>query len=146
MSTKTKFVSVVVVFGLISFALSRVIWPDVMEPGMMGPSSGQLPFFIFISVFESVAFGVGVAFLFFGWPMVRRTLPDQYTGAVLTFLSIAWMLISWWPHDNMHRVNGTNDLAGLLRIEYIFHFTLIIAAFIVAFTFWKRISTLVPNM
>jgi hypothetical protein len=45
---------------------------------------------------------------------------------------------SWWPHDNLHISNG-NNLQGLLFIEYGFHFTLMIAALVLAYCFLSLI-------
>ena len=50
------------------------------------------------------------------------------------FLCIIWLLISWWPHDNLHKHNGLN-LQGLLFIEYGFHVTLMIVGAILALCF-----------
>ena len=123
--------------AVITFLLGRVIWPDM--PGAPMPSADQLPFFMFLSALESVAFGVGVGFLIFGWPYVMRAKAQERNSAVAALLAITWMLVSWWPHDNMHRVNGM-DMGGLLRIEYIFHFTLIASSFIVAYFFWHFVK------
>ena len=41
--------------------------------------------------------------------------------------AITWMLVSWWPHDNLHAHIGVNS-ADLLGVEYGFHLTLMIAA------------------
>ncbi len=50
------------------------------------------------------------------------------------FIALPWMLVSWWPHDNLHVHNGMN-LQGLLYIEYGFHLTLIIASLILTYGF-----------
>ncbi|HEY8864681.1 MAG TPA: hypothetical protein VIO37_10985 [Candidatus Dormibacteraeota bacterium] len=116
---------------LISLALTRVIWPDA--PGAAQPSAGLLPFYIMVGLVESFAFGLGVAFLIFGWRTVSSF--GQRRGlAMLTYLSIGWLLINWWPHDNLHRVVGTN-FSRLIWIEYGFHLTLIAAAACVAYFF-----------
>ncbi|TSC85598.1 MAG: amino acid adenylation domain-containing protein [Parcubacteria group bacterium Gr01-1014_8] len=138
MKTQYKFAFVAVPLAIIAFALSRVIWPD--PAGMAGPSSSLIPHFIFLGALESLSFGLGVAFLIFGWSRVVAALPENNALATASFVAIAWMLISWWPHDNMHRVNGMEDFAGLLRIEYIFHFTLMISAFIVVLYLWKSLG------
>lgn len=117
-----------------AFILGPVLWTDA--PGMM-PSSSQLPFFIFLTIVESVLFGAGVVFVLYGWPMVQR-LSGKDGEKKLIFFSIAWLLISWWPHDNLHRHNGL-DLQGLLYIEYAFHLTLIITSCIIAWQFWKSL-------
>jgi hypothetical protein len=48
------------------------------------------------------------------------------------YLSIGWLMVSWWPHDNLH-ISNSNNLQGLLFIEYGFHFTLMIAALVLAY-------------
>ena len=137
MKTSTKFTIITIVIAVITFGLSRIIWPDV--EGAVAPTGGQLPLFIFLSALESLAFGVGVAFFTLGFKHMKELLPERKSSA-LAFFAIVWLLVSWWPHDNMHRVNGHDNLAGLLKIEYIFHFTLILAGLILAYNFWKFIS------
>ena len=138
MKTKYKFILVALPLAIISFLLSRVIWPEPI--GMVGPEASLIPHFIFMSALESISFGIGVAFALFGWMRLRASLMGQNKLNVAAFVSTTWFLVSWWPHDNMHRVNGMNDFGGLLRIEYIFHFTLIIAGGIIALFLWKQIS------
>lgn len=139
MKLSTKMGMVVVLFAVPAFLLGRVIWPDPVDT-MMIPTASQLPYFIFIALLEAVAFGIGVAFLLFGWPLVQSMQANR-PGTMWFFIAIVWSLVSWWPHDNMHRHNG-EDMAGLLRIEYIFHFTLIVAAFIIARQFWKLLRSI----
>ena len=52
------------------------------------------------------------------------------------YLSIGWLLISWWPHDNVYSHNG-EDMQGLLYIEYGFHVTLMAAGLILAYSFLR---------
>ena len=63
--------------------------------------------------------------------------PDALPAPVIiwAFLSIAWLLFSWWPHDSLHVANGIN-LSGLLVIEYVFHVTLMVAGAILAYFFF----------
>jgi hypothetical protein len=42
--------------------------------------------------------------------------------------------VSWWPHDNMHIHNAMN-IDGLIVIEYVFHFTLIAAGFVLTYSY-----------
>ncbi len=135
MKTKHKIIVLTLVLAVITFMTGRQIWPpDPMGPT---PSAVQLPLFMILSVFESVAFGLGVSFLIFGWPMVKKLYGNDLLTK-LAFLSVAWYLINWWPHDNLHIHNGMN-LDGLLKIEYGFHVTMIIAGVILAKFFIKRI-------
>lgn len=98
------------------------------------PTSAQLPLFILLNIAEGVEFGLGISFLVFGYPMVRAISPASTGLTRAAHLSIAWLLINWWPHDSLHIHNGLN-LGGLLLIEYGFHITLMIAGLIVAYFF-----------
>jgi hypothetical protein len=138
MKASGKIVLVAVPLAIVTFLLGRVIWPDLSDMAM--PTVTQLPFFIFLSALESLSFGLGVAFAMFGWPYLRSVAGQGRTLRRMAFFAITWLLVSWWPHDNMHRVNGMGDFAGLLRIEYLFHFTLMIAGFVLAVFFWKLIT------
>ncbi|MCP2328953.1 hypothetical protein HDA40_007460 [Hamadaea flava] len=126
--------AVAVVATVAAFLLGRVLWPD--PPGSMTPPGSLLPAFLLLSAIESVAFGLGIAFLVFGPTLLRRL----GGGSRLTWAAygaIAFMLLSWWPHDNMHRVLSHHDFGGLARIEYLFHLPLMVAAAITA-TFFLR--------
>lgn len=142
MKTWIKILLVTLLTGLPTVPLGRILWPDpVSTVGMdmaAGPTGFQLPLLIIISVFEGLSFGLGVSFLLFGLPVVRRATSGSKPLMWATFASIAWALLSWWPHDNLHRV--TEDLGGLIGIEYTFHVTLIMAASVVAFTFLRLVS------
>jgi hypothetical protein len=110
--------------AIVSFGLTRVLWPD--PPDASGPPGGLLPLFIVLGVLESLAFGLGVSFLIFGGGLLAR-LRQSRALTVGAYLSTAWLLINWWPHDNLHRITGHGDWAGLAAIEYGFHVTLIAA-------------------
>ena len=43
------------------------------------------------------------------------------------YLSIAYLMISWWPHIGMHVHNPPDNLQGLIYIDYFFHVPLMIA-------------------
>jgi hypothetical protein len=128
----TKWIVVIVIFTLASFFVTPLIWPN---PADMIPTPSQLPFFILLSVIESLSFGIGVAFLLFGYPVVKKAVPSSKKLALFTYLAIAWLIISWWPHDNLHKVNGMN-LQGLLYIEYGFHVSLILTGVFLAYIFF----------
>jgi hypothetical protein len=131
---KTFLIGLTIVLAVASFFLGRVIWPDVA--GMPMPDSAQLPFLIIISAIESIAFGIGVTFIVSLWGYMR----GRETWDWLTLFSATWLLISWWPHDNLHRTMAMGDYWQLIRIEWMFHFTLIIAGIIVASYIWKKFA------
>ena len=100
----------------------------------IGANIRQLPFFILLSVIEALAFGLGISFILLGWPRVQKFTSPSKNKAIAMYYSISWLLISWWPHDNLHIHNGMNPV-GLLLIDYGFHVTLIFASLIVAYGF-----------
>ena len=102
--------------------------------GSPTPTSTQLPLFILLNIIEGLAFGLGISFLIFGYPMVQAISPASTGLTRAAHVSIAWLLINWWPHDSLHIHNGLN-LGGMLAIEYGFHTTLMIAGVIVAYFF-----------
>ena len=123
---------VTVIVGVAAMALDPILWP-IAEGGAQ-PTAGQLFFFIVLEAIQSLAFGLGVSFLVFGLPTVRRVSPNSQLMAWAMYLSIGWLLVSWWPHSHLHQVVGEN-LQGLLYIEYGFHVTVIIGAIVLAYGF-----------
>lgn len=87
--------------------------------------------FALLFIVEALLFGLGVAFLVFGFPLVRQAAGRVGMDPRPVYIAIAWQLVSWWPHDNFHMATGM-DLNGLLMIEYAFHMTLILSALVVA--------------
>lgn len=115
--------------GVPAFLLGQVIWPPA--PASPTPSGVQVPFFVALFLVEALLFGLGIAFLSFGFPLVKRAAGRVGVNPWPVYLAIAWQLVSWWPHDNFHVATGLN-LDGLLLIEYGFHVTLILSALVVA--------------
>jgi hypothetical protein len=145
MKTWMKVLGVTVVVAVPAMILGPIVWPPA--EGGPEPTAGQLPFFIFLAAMESILLGLGVSFLIFGLPLVRRFAVGSELRAWAMYLAIGWLLVSWWPHDNLH-IHVGNDMQGLLYIEYGFHVTLMICGLIVAYGFlqflredlWKSAS------
>jgi hypothetical protein len=125
-----KVAIVTVVCAVPAIALGNVIWPPAA--GGPEPTSGQLPFFIVLEVITSITLGLGVAFLLFGFPSMREVAAGSPVRAWVMYLSIGWLLVSWWPHQHMHISNGDN-MTGLIVIEYAFHVTLMLSGLALAF-------------
>ena len=70
----------------------------------------------------------------FGLPVMRRVSPDSKVRAWTMYLSIGYLMVSWWPHLNLHTHNGMN-LQGLLYIDYFFHLPLEVAGVALAVCF-----------
>lgn len=120
------------------------IGPILFPPADMGvePTAAQIPLFLFLAVGDAILLGLGVAFLIFGFPVVRQVSPDSKLRAWAMYLAIGYLMVSWWPHLNMHASNGI-DFGGLLMIDFIFHLPLEIAGVVLAwcafsvFRSWK---------
>ncbi len=127
-----KVAIVTLVVAVPAMMLGRVIWPPA-EGGPI-PTGGQMPFFIFLAAAEALVFGLGVSFLLFGLPAMRRLATGSASRAWAMYLAVGWLLVSWWPHDNMHIHNGEN-LQGLLYIEFGYHVTLMLGGLVLAWCF-----------
>ena len=131
-----KVLLVTVVVTIAAMVLGPIIWP--IAEGGPEPTAGQLILFIVLEAIQSLAIGAGVSFLLFGLSAVREVSPNSRLIAWAMYLSIGWLLVSWWPHSHLHQVVGEN-LQGLLYIEYGFHVTSIAAAIVLAYCFLSLI-------
>src|SRR3979409_173349 len=123
---RIKWIAVTIGVAAAAGPLSFVLWRT--PPGVATPPPSLLPFFIPIGmVIPAVAFGFGVAFLLFGGKLLRVDGAPAMSRA--SFASIAWLLRSWWPHSNFHRV--ANGWANVVVIDYVFHATAIAATYVV---------------
>jgi hypothetical protein len=130
--TLVKVALVTILATVATMVLGPIIWP-IAEGGAQ-PTAGQLVFFIVLEAIQCLAFGLGISFLLFGLPSVRRASPNSRLMAWAMYLSIGWLLVSWWPHGHLHQVVGEN-FQQLLYIEYGFHVTAIIAGLVLAYSF-----------
>ncbi len=133
-STWIKVVAVTLIVAVAAMAVGPILWPTSDPPLFPEPTATQLPFFIVLQVVTSLTFGLGVSFLLFGLPVVRGVSADSKLRAWLMYLSIGWLLISWWPHGHLHQHNG-DDIQGLLYIDYGFHVAPMLATLVVAYCF-----------
>lgn len=109
--------------------LGQFIWPAA-DVGMAEPNAIQGVLFLLYTVIAATVFGLGVAFLMRGRPLLRRAAP---AGARVwgPYLAISWLLVSWVPHDNLHMFFGFN-VWGLLFLEYVFHMSIMAAGLVLA--------------
>ena len=116
--------------------LGQSIWPA--QEMATTPSEAQVTGFILVSLFASIVFGLGVSFLLLGYPAVRRRVGST-PHAVATFVAIAWILVSWFPHDNLHMFVG-EDPGGILALLVGFHVTLMVSGLVLAYESVRAIS------
>lgn len=122
-------IATIVVVAVPAFLLGPVIWPRAALDAE--PSGGQLATFIALSAGDALFLGLGVAFLIFGYPALRRVSPDSRIRAWAMYIGVGFLLVSWWPHLNMHASNGAS-LTGLLTIDLLFHVPLEITGAVLA--------------
>lgn len=131
MTPRTKALTITILATLLGILLAadaplgRLLWPAHPVGPENTPSQAQLVGFIAVYAWQSLAFGVGIAFLALGYPRVLR-LTGTPGLARAAHLAIAWTLINWVPHVNLHMHFGEAP-AGLLAIEWVFHATLVVA-------------------
>ncbi len=146
MKTWLKFLIVTVLVAIPAIPLGQMIWPAAAAEGdahgaTMALATHQLVLFIVFSIIEALALGLGVAFLVFGLPFARRLAGNSGWLSWAVYLSIAWSLVSWWPHDGFHRSGPSID--GLLALEYGFHATLIAGGAVLVYAFIRTANRLV---
>ena len=134
MKNRTKAAIITTLIAVPALFLGPVIFP----PADVGvePTAAQIPFFIFLGLTDALLLGLGVSFLIFGYPVLRKVSPDSKARAWAMYLSIGYLTVSWWPHLNMHAHNGM-DLHGLLVIDFLFHLPLEIAGAVLAYCFFS---------
>src|SRR5919107_5949034 len=134
MKNRTKAAIITTLIAVPALFLGPVIFP----PADVGvePTAAQIPFFIFLGLTDALLLGLGVSFLIFGYPVLRKVSPDSKARAWAMYLSIGYLTVSWWPHLNMHAHNGM-DLHGLLVIDFIFPLPLEIAGAVLAYCFFS---------
>jgi hypothetical protein len=137
LAPKGRWIAVTVGVGLPAFALGPVLFPP--SPDFPAPVGAQLPLLMGVAAAEALAMGLAVAFLLFGWPLVRRIVGPSRSRTIAAYLATAWLGGNWWLHDNLHIANGAN-INGLIAIDYLFHTTLIVAAVIVGWQLLRSIQ------
>jgi len=126
-----KVAIVALVFAAAAMILGPVIWPPA--EGGPEPTSMQLASFIILAAITSLTFGLGVSFLVFGLPLVRHFAGSKPMAWAM-YLSIGWLLVSWWPHASLHG-HIHDNVQQLLSVEYGFHVPSYVAGIVLAYCF-----------
>ena len=125
-----KWLLVTVLVATPAFLLSPILFPPA--EGGPEPTAGQLPHFLFLGASDAILLGLGVSFLLFGYPVLRKVSFASKARAWAMYLSIGYLMVSWWPHLGMHASNGL-DLQRLLYIDYLFRLPLEVAGAVLAY-------------
>jgi len=102
------------------------------------PTPTQEALFMVLGILEALMLGGAVAFLAYGYPVLRSMGRASVGLTRATHLSIVWILAQWWAHDSLHIHNGP-DLGGLLVIDYVFHLPIMVASLVVL-VFFLRVT------
>ncbi len=105
-----------------------------VEESSSDPSGLALAGLVTAALVEAVAFGVGLAWIAFGWRVVQHV---NRPLAVATYVAVAWALVSWVPHTAFHQSLAEENWSGLAAIEWGFHVTLVFGAFVAAAFVWQ---------
>jgi len=115
--TKVGLIVVAGISTLIAFFAQGIVFPP-----MDMPPASFLPEFIFLGIWDALAFGVGVAILIYlalsysKWPKeIRASL------IVLSFIAV-WFTALNWVHDGLHNTGAMPPNWALLAFtEFMFH-------------------------
>ncbi|WP_190344212.1 AMP-binding protein [Streptomyces venezuelae] len=115
-------------------AVAALLFTDVLWPGSTELSGVPAPWsvlFFLLYCFECLAFATGAVFLFTGFSrMLRSGRSRGFTRAA--HLAVVYLLVAWWPQDNLYRLAAKNDWPQQAALVYAFNIPLMIAAAIVA--------------
>ncbi|MDT3398211.1 AMP-binding protein [Streptomyces sp. B1866] len=117
------------VFTLLAMLLTDTFWPGSTDVSLVPQPWATL--FEGLYLCECLAFGLGVAFLAHGRPLMARLGRSPGLTAA-AHLAIVWLLVSWWPQDNSYRLAGRTDWARQAALVYGFNVTLMLAGAVAA--------------
>ncbi|MEV4971183.1 AMP-binding protein [Streptomyces scopuliridis] len=120
---------VVTVFsGFLALVLTPVIFPG--STNLNGVPAPWNVLFVLLYLAELCAFAVGMGFLAVGRAtMLRRSESRGLTAAA--HLALVYLLVAWWPQDNLYRLTAKTDWPRQAALVYAFNVPLMIAALIV---------------
>ncbi|MEV6394317.1 AMP-binding protein [Streptomyces sp. NPDC051907] len=116
--------------AIMSFFLTDVIWPGSTDLSLV-PDPWTW-FFRGLYLCESLAFAAGAGFLFGGRRLMARRGGGPRGLAAAAHLSLVWLLVSWWPRDNLYRLAAQQDWPRQAALGSAFNVTLMVAAGVVA--------------
>ncbi len=120
MTTRTTKIGLVVVGAILTLVIFFTA-PGIFPPAAMPPMS-WLPVFIFLSIWDALAFGVGIVILIY-LGMNYSKWPREIRGSLLVLFFIAlWFTLLTWIHDGLHNTGAMPPNWMLLAVtEYVFH-------------------------
>src|SRR6266545_394435 len=89
MKTWLKILLITLGTAVLTFVLSPIIWPP--DPHGAAPSGLQLLLFMVLAALDALIFGLGVAFISYGLPLVRRVANGSRARTWITFIATGYM-------------------------------------------------------
>ncbi|MEW1639739.1 AMP-binding protein [Streptomyces sp. NPDC093801] len=120
---------------VLALLVTDLIWPGSTDlTGVPGPWSFLFSVLYF---FECAAFAAGLLFLGAGRKRMRRPGPGRrWTAAA--HLAVAYLLMAWWPQDNLYRLAAKHDWPRQAALVYAFNVPLMVAGLVVALYLTRR--------
>lgn len=111
-----------VIIAAVITVVTFFIEPMVFRPMDMPPAS-LLPAFIFLSFWDALASGIGIALLIY-LALNYSKWPKQIRGPLVALFFIAlWFSTLNWIHDGLHEAGASPpNFVLLAMVEYVFHF------------------------
>jgi hypothetical protein len=123
-------------FGFLASATTNVFWP--FSTDLSGVPLPWAALFFGLYLFEWASFGLGVMVLLRGRPALAR-LGRSAPLTTSAWLALTWLLVAWWPQDNLYRLAAKTDWPRQAALVYGFNITLMIAtAVLVVFVAGRR--------
>jgi len=126
--TTIGMIVVAAISAIVIFLGSSMVFPPMEMPPM-----SLLPAFMFLSFWDALAFGVGIALLIY-LALNYSKWPKEIRGSLLVLFFIAlWFSVLTWVHDGAHTSGAAPpNFVYLALVEYVFHFPWLIFALALA--------------
>ncbi|MER7463740.1 AMP-binding protein [Streptomyces sp. NPDC097981] len=117
--------------ALFLLGLAKLLWPGSTDLG--GVPNPWAFLFSVLYLCEGAAFTAGLLFLLGGRALMLRHVRSRGRGlATAAHLAVVYLLVAWWPQDNLYRLAAKRDWPLQAALVYAFNIPLMIAAAIVA--------------
>lgn len=135
--TKIGLAVVAAVLTLVIFFTQTMIFRPTDMPTM-----SLLPAFIFLSFWDALAFGVGIAILIY-LALNYSKWPREIRGSVLVLFFIAlWFSVLNWVHDGAHMSGAAPpNFFYLAIVEFVFHVPWLIFALALVIVAMRIVKT-----
>eukprot|EP01114_Cavostelium_apophysatum_P014220 TRINITY_DN3635_c0_g1_i3.p2 TRINITY_DN3635_c0_g1~~TRINITY_DN3635_c0_g1_i3.p2 ORF type:complete len:168 (-),score=23.25 TRINITY_DN3635_c0_g1_i3:130-633(-) len=108
------------------------------------PSPTQIGLLRMLAFFESCLLGFSFAILVKIIPVLKKISDTTVRRkSILVIASVWWMMANWWPHVRLHGIvdpTGMQIPRNLIIIDACFHWTVMIASGIMAFSLYSLIQ------